>query len=247
MKTARFFRSDIGRILSGAVLFAFALALDAFAPKIAPVFYILALLVSALDIYIDAVKGIIRRDLLDEKFLMSIASIGAMIIGEWSEGVAVMLFFLVGEAFEHRAVKKSRAKIRSLMDICPDTATVLKDGEESVIDADDVEIGDTLVIKPGERVAVDVEILSGSADIDTSALTGESVPRSVSAGDVIESGCIVLNGVLICSAKKEASESAAMRILDMVENATERKSKEENYRPYAKPKRNAFTLWYQCS
>lgn len=190
---------------------------------------IAALLCSGLSVYIDALRGLWRRDFLDEKFLMSIASIGALFLGEVSEAVAVMLFFAIGEAFEHKAVRVSRNKIRSLMDICPDTATVIKDGKEVELDAEDLEAGDLIVVKSGERVPADSIVISGTADIDTSALTGESLPRSVREGEAIESGSIVIGGVLKCEVRLAASESSAARILDMVENASERKSREESF------------------
>ena len=225
-----FFTSDMGRFLAGAVLFAFAIISGAIELAVlSPVMYVIALAISGFTVYIDAVRGILRRDFLDEKFLMSIASIGAMIIGEYTEGVAVMLFFLLGEMFEHKAVSSSRKKIKSLLDICPDEAMVIRDGKEYEIDADDVVVGDTLVIKAGERVAVDCIVLSGSADVDTSAITGESMPISVGEGSHIVSGSIILGGALICRAEREASESSAVRILDMVENASENKAVEENF------------------
>ncbi len=229
-KALDFLRSELGRFILGAVLFVTALALDIAELSVASlVIYICALAASGFSVYVDAVKGILRRDFLDEKFLMSIASIGAMIIGEYTEGVAVMLFFLLGEMFEHKAISSSRKKIKSLLDICPDEATVIRNGEETVVDADEVEIGDTVIIKSGDRVPVDAIVLSGFADADTSAITGESVPRAVSPGSHIESGSIIIGGALVCRAEKCASESSAVRILEMVENASENKAKEENF------------------
>lgn len=180
-------------------------------------------------VFVDAIKGILRRDLLDEKFLMSIASIGAMIVGEWSEGVAVMIFFLVGETFEHYAVRKSRSAIKSLMDICPDEACVLVDGVEQTVDAEDVEVGSTIVIRPGERVPIDSVVTFGSADVDTSSMTGEPLPISVAVGSQLCSGYIVKNGVLHAKTLKISSESSASRILEMVENASDNKSREEAF------------------
>ena len=230
MSVLRFIENDKFKIVFGSVFFAAALVVDAVAISVAAVIlYSLALAFSGLSVYIDAVRGVIRRDFLDEKFLMSIASIGAVIVGEISEAVAVMLFFAVGEAFEHRAVAASRKKIRALMDICPDTATVIRNDEEIKIDAEDVEVGEIVVIKSGERVPVDAVVVDGSADIDTSPLTGESIPRAAVRGDKIESGCVVIGGILRCEVLRPASESSAMRILEMVENADERKAKEENF------------------
>ena len=226
-KFLSFVSGEFFRITLGASLFVAALILSQFGfSAISLALYIIALLISGIGVYIDAIRGICRGDLLDEKFLMSLASIGAMIIGEYTEGAAVMLFYLVGELFEHRAVSRSRRRIRALMDICPDEATVLVDGKEEVRDSSDVDVGDTLLIKAGERVAVDVRVISGMADADTSAITGESIPRSVSEGSYIESGTVIVGGSLVCRAEKTAENSAAQRILDMVENATENKAAE---------------------
>lgn len=229
-KIIDFLCSELGRFVIGAVIFINALAFDIKQFSVASIIlYICALATSGFSVYVDAIKGLLRRDFLDEKFLMSIASIGAMIIGEYTEGVAVMLFFLLGEMFEHKAVTSSRKRIKSLLDICPDEATVVRDGEETVVDADEVEIGDTVIIKAGDRVPVDAIVLSGFADADTSAITGESVPRAVSPGSHIESGSIIIGGALVCRAEKCASESSAVRILEMIENANENKAKEENF------------------
>ena len=229
-KVASFLISEAGRIVIGLVFFITAFILDALSVEILPlIFYLVALLAAGIAVFIDAVRGIIRGDLLDEKFLMSIASIGAMIVGEYSEGVAVMLFFLVGEYFEHKAVSKSRKSIRALMDIRPDEATVVKDGVEISVDADEVEPGETIVIRAGERVPLDSVVISGDADVDTSAITGESLPRRVSVGSEIDSGFVVLNGVIYAKALRSAEKSRASRILELVENANERKSKTENF------------------
>ena len=226
----KFVKSDIGRIAIASVLFISALILEQNVNKYVGLgFYIAALLVSGCMVFVDALRGIFRRDLLDEKFLMSIASIGAMILGEWREGVAVMLFFLVGETFEHYAVRRSRASIRSLMDICPDEACVLTDDGEEEMDAEDVEIGSIIVIRPGERVPIDSVVTEGSADVDTSSMTGESLPVSVGVGSELSSGFIVTNGLLHARTVREAGDSAAARILSLVENANESKSKEENF------------------
>lgn len=190
---------------------------------------LLALLISGLSVFIGAVKGIIRGDLLDEKFLMSLASIGAFIIGEATEGVAVMIFFLVGEYFEHKAVRKSRKSIKELLDICPDTARVIVDGEESEEDAEDVEIGSTILVRPGERMPIDSRIVLGSCRLDTSSLTGESMPRDAVVGDEVSSGVVVLDGAITCVTLRTHENSRASVVLELVENARERKSKEENF------------------
>ncbi len=225
-----FFKSEIGRIALGFAVFISAFILEKLEfLKAALVLYIIALFVSGIAVFFDAVRGILRRDFLDEKFLMSIASIGAMIVGEWSEGVAVMLFFLVGEFFEHKAVARSRKSIKSLMAICPDTANVLINGEEFETDAEDVEVGSLIVIRAGERVPLDAIVVDGSSDIDTSALTGEAIPRTVRVGDEIKSGVVLLNGVLTAKTVRAAEDSAAARILALVEEANERKAREETF------------------
>lgn len=192
-------------------------------------FLIAALLIAGLPVFIGAVKGILRRDFLDEKFLMSIASVGAFIIGEATEGVAVMLFFLVGEYFEHKAVRRSRKSIKELLDICTDTARVIVDGEESEEDAEDVEVGTTILVRPGERMPIDSRIISGACRLDTSSLTGESMPRDAVVGDEVDSGVIVLDGAIRCVTVRDHSSSRASVVLELVENARERKSKEENF------------------
>ena len=196
-------------IISGGALFVCGIILSAFGiDPLCNIILAASLLLSGAKVYFNAVKGILRKDFLDERFLMSIASVGAVIIGEYTEGAAVMLFYLVGELFEHRAVSRSRRRIRALMDICPDEATVLVDGIEEVRDSSEVEVGDTLLIKAGERVAVDVKVISGIADADTSAITGESIPRSVGEGSYIESGTVIVGGSLVCRAEKTAENSA---------------------------------------
>lgn len=233
-KIKKLLSSELSRIIVGFLLFLSALTVDYFTRHYsfslwAFLLYLCALLVSGFSVFFDAARGIIRGDFLDEKFLMSIASVGAVIIGDMTEGVAVMLFFLVGEYFEHKAVARSRRSIRSLMDIRPDEATVITENGEETVDAEDVAIGSQIVVRAGERVPIDSVIISGSADVDTSALTGESIPRAVSVGDSIESGSVVVGGVLTCRTVRLAEESAASRILELVENATERKSREENF------------------
>lgn len=192
-------------------------------------FLLASLIVAGAEVFYGALKGILRGDLLDEKFLMSIASIGAIIIGEFTEGPAVMLFFLVGEYFEQKAVRKSRSSIKELLDICPDTARVIVDGQDVEMDAEDVEVGSKILIRPGERVPIDSRIINGECRLDTASLTGESMPRYVSVGDIIDSGAIVLDGSVTCITVRMHSESRATRVLELVENARELKSKEENF------------------
>ena len=226
----RILKSDVFKIVAGLVLFipgAVLLHLGYSAVSFA--LLISALLISGLSVFVSAVKGIMRRDFLDEKFLMSVASVGAFIIGEPSEGVAVMLFFLIGEYFERKAVRRSRRSIKELLDICPDTARVIVDTEEIEEDAEDVEIGSVILVRPGERMPIDSRIISGSSRLDTSSLTGESMPRYATVGDEVDSGVIVLDGALTCVTVKDHASSRASVVLELVENARERKSREENF------------------
>lgn len=225
-----FLKSDVARIISSLIFFISALIVEQYVNSYgALALYTVALIISGCGVFVDAVRGILRRDLLDEKFLMSIASIGAMIVGEWREGVAVMLFYLVGETFEHRAVRRSRASIRSLMDICPDEACVLTGEGEETVGAEDVEVGSIIIIRPGERVPIDSVVTFGSADVDTSSMTGEPLPVSVTVGSQLSSGFIVTNGLLQARTVRASGDSAAARILSLVENANESKSSEENF------------------
>ena len=229
-RVKKLIKNELFAIIGGLSFFLSALVCEVFEfNTVALVFYIFALIFSGAGVMLDAIRGILRRDLLDEKFLMSIAAVGAMIIGERSEGVAVMIFFLIGEFFEHRAVAKSRRSIKSLMQIKPDEACVVRDGVEERIDAEEALVGEIIIIRPGERVPLDCEIIEGASDIDTSALTGESLPRSALVGDTLDSGVIVLNGTLTCRALRIAEESRAARVLELVEYASDRKAPEESF------------------
>ena len=181
------------------------------------------------DIVYKAVRGIVNGQVFDENFLMTIATFGAFGVGEYSEAVAVMLFYQVGELFQSYAVSRSRQSIADLMDICPEYANLEKDGELVQADPDDVEIGDIIVIKPGERVPLDGRVISGESMVDTSALTGESVPRRVETGSEIISGCINESGVLRVEVTKEFDDSTVARILELVENASSKKAQVENF------------------
>ncbi len=226
----RLYKSEPLRILVGLCFFIPALILEHLGFEVISLgLFIAALLLSGATVFISAFRGILRGDVFDEKLLMSVAAVGAMIIGEAEEGVAVMLFFLVGEWFEHIAVRRSRNSIRSLMDIRPDTATVLADGAESVLDAEDVAVGSVILIRSGERVPIDCAVISGECDLDNSALTGESLPISVKIGDELSSGAVVLGGAVTAKTLRTADSSAAARILDLVENAQERKSRAESF------------------
>ena len=191
--------------------------------------FMIPYLVIGYDILKKAFKGIKNKQVFDENFLMAVATIGAILLGDYKEGVAVMLFYQIGELFQSYAVGKSRRNISELMDIRPDYANLESDGEVKEVSPYDVAIGSIIVVKPGEKVPLDGEVIEGHASLDTSALTGESVPREVKPGDEIISGCINNSGVLRIKTSKEFSESTVSKILDMVENASSKKSKSENF------------------
>ena len=182
------------------------------------------------DILLKAWKGILHRQVFDENFLMAVATVGAIALGEYTEGVAVMLFYQIGELFQSYAVGRSRRNITELMDIRPDYANlVLADGSFEKVDPDEVEIGSVILVQPGEKVPLDGVVISGKASLNTSALTGESVPRSVSEGDEIISGCINVDGLLQVRTTRDFEESTVSKILEMVENASSRKSRPEHF------------------
>ena len=181
------------------------------------------------DILYKSFRNILHGQIFDENFLMTIASIGAFVLGDYTEGTAVMLFYQVGELFQSYAVGNSRKSIAALMDIRPDYANIEKDGEIVSVDPDEVEIGTTIIVKPGERIPIDGIIEEGNSSVDTSALTGESVPRTISAGDEVISGCININGLLRIRTTKLFGESTVSKILDLVENSSSKKSKAENF------------------
>ena len=195
-----------------------------------PILYFIPFIIAGYDIVIKAFKNIAHGQVFDENFLMLIASIGAYGIGEYSEAVAVIIFYQVGELFQSYAVGKSRKSIADMMDICPEYANVEKeDGRTEETDPDDVETGSIIVIKPGERIPIDSVVLSGESYVDTSALTGESVPRRAAEGDTVFSGSVNGNGLLRCRTLKAYEDSAVAKILELVENASSRKSKHENF------------------
>lgn len=193
------------------------------------VLFLIPYLVIGYDILIKAGKGIKNHQVFDENFLMAVATVGAIALGDYREGVAVMLFYQIGELFQSYAVGKSRRNISDLMDIRPDYANIERDGEIEEVDPDEVEIGSIIVVKPGEKVPIDGVIIEGTTTLNTSALTGESVPRDASEGDEVISGCINMTGVLRIKTAKEFGESTVSKILDMVENASSRKSRSENF------------------
>ena len=191
--------------------------------------FIISYLIVGLDIIIKAIRNIFRGKVFDENFLMALATIGAFAIGEFPEAVAVMLFYQVGELFQSYAVDKSRKSIASLMDIRPDYANVKRNNEISKINPEEVKIGETIIVKPGEKIPLDGKIIKGNSMLDTSALTGESLPREVKENDEVLSGCINQNGLLEIEVTKEFGESTVSKILDLVENASSKKSKSENF------------------
>lgn len=216
------------RIIIAAVLFAAGslLTLD---PTAEMAVFLVCYVVIGWDIVWKALTNILHGQVFDENFLMTIATIGALILGEHSEGVAVMLFYQVGEWFQSYAVSKSRKSIASLMDIRPDYANVERNGKLEQVDPEEVNIGDTIVVKPGERVPLDGKIIKGTSALDTSALTGESMPRDVEPGMEVISGCINQTGILTIQTTKKYGESTVAKILNLVENASDKKGKTENF------------------
>lgn len=217
------------RIIIGAAVLATAVLLSLNNEWLQIALFIISYIIVGEDVVKRAVKNIFKGQVFDENFLMSIATIGAFFIGEYPEGVAVMLFYQVGELFQSYAVGKSRKSIASLMDIRPDYANVKKGDELVKVDPDEVQIGDIIVIKAGEKIPLDGKVIEGSSMIDTSALTGESVPREVEVGSDILSGCININGVITAEVTKEFGESTVSKILDLVENASSKKSNSEQF------------------
>jgi len=215
-------------LVIGAVLFAVGIAFNfSFWPEFS-IFFASYILVGG-EIIFRAIKNMVRGQVFDENFLMTIATIGAFAIQEFPEGAAVMLFYRIGELFQDMAVNRSKRSISALMDIRPDYATLIAGNEEKRVDPDEVKIGDRIIVKPGEKIPLDGRILEGKSMVNTSALTGESVPREVEAGDDVLAGFINTNGVLTIEVGKEFGESAVAKILDLVQNATARKAPTENF------------------
>ena len=227
------------RIIVGAVLLAVAALVEHTVQL--PVWqmlliYLVPYMVVGYDVVGEAIEGICHGEVFDEDFLMFVATVGAMCIGflpgaepQFAEAVFVMLFFQVGELFEHYAEHRSRRSIRALMDIRPDTANVLRNGNVQTVSPDTIAVGETVIVKPGERVALDGEIVDGTSALNTVALTGESMPRDVRKGDQVVSGCVNISGVLTVKVQKSFGESTASKIISMVENASEKKSKSEAF------------------
>ena len=217
------------KIIIALILFLLAMTINFNNEMITKVIFIIAYLIVGLEILKKALRNITRGKVFDENFLMSVATIGAFAIGEFPEAVAVMLFYQVGELFQSYAVDKSRKSISSLMDIRPDFANVEREEKIEKVDPDEVKIGEIIVVKPGEKVPLDGIVVEGKTSLDTKALTGESLPREISENDEILSGSINLNGVIKIKVTKEYGESTVSKILDLVENASSKKSKSENF------------------
>lgn len=222
-------KKQLARIVSAAVLFLLAAALP-LSPAVEMAAFLLCYALIGWDIVWKAVTNILHGQVFDENFLMTVATVGALCLNEYSEGVAVMLFYQVGEWFQSYAVNKSRRSISSLMDIRPDSANVIRSGGTiKQVDPEEVQIGETIVVRAGERVPLDGVIIEGSSSLDTSALTGESLPRKVAAGEEVISGCINQSGTLQVRVSKIYGESTVAKILDLVENASSKKSKSEAF------------------
>ena len=225
----RIMNERLKRIIIAGIIYALGIILMINDKSINLLFFLISYIIIGHDVIIKAFKNLRNGNPLDEHFLMTIASIGAFIIGEAPEGVAVMLFYQVGEYFQDYAVDKSRRSVAELMDIRPDYANVLRDGEEVKTDPDEVNIGETIIIKPGEKVPLDGVITTGYSAIDVSALTGESIPIDVNVGDNILSASININGLITAEVTTEYEESTVSKILDLVENASSKKSKSERF------------------
>jgi Cd2+/Zn2+-exporting ATPase len=222
-------RKRLWRILVSAAVWTAAALIGSDLKWIQLALFVAAYALVGWDVLTKAVRNIIRGNVFDENFLMGLATVGAFLIGAYPEGVAVMLFYQIGELFQDYAVDKSRKSIANLMDIRPDYANVKKDDGLVQMDPDEVQIGDIIVMKAGERIPLDAKVIEGISMIDTSALTGESVPREVNVGDDILSGCINLNGLITARVTKEYEESTVSKILDLVENASTKKSRSEQF------------------
>lgn len=222
-------KKEIIKIVIALILFLVALIVPLESQLINNGLFVISYLIVGLEIVLKAIRNIFKGKVFDENFLMVIATIGAFVIGEYPEAVAVMLFYQIGEAFQDYAVDKSRKSIISLMDIRPDFANIQRNGKIDKINPEEVNVGDIIVVKPGEKVPLDGIIVKGTSMIDTSALTGESVPKEIKEQDEILSGCINENGVLEVKVTKKFGESTASKILDLVENASSKKSKSENF------------------
>ncbi len=217
------------RIIISAVLAAVLCLMPVENQYVRLALFLIPYLIIGYDILRKAVLGIVNGQVFDENFLMALATVGAIILGEYVEGTAVMLFYQIGELFQNYAVGKSRRNISALMDIRPDYANIEQDGQLEQVDPDDVAVGTVIVVQPGEKVPIDGVVVGGSSTLNTSALTGESLPREVREGDEVISGCVNLTGLLRMETTKEFGESTVSKILDLVENSSMKKSKSENF------------------
>ena len=217
------------KILVALILFLIALIINFNKDLINNTLYIISYIIVGFEIIKKAIRNITRGKVFDENFLMTIATLGAFGIGEFPEAVAVMLFYQIGELFQNYAIDKSRKSITSLMDIRPDYANVERNGKQQKVDPNEVKIGEIITVKPGEKVPLDGYVVEGKSSLDTKALTGEPLPRNVIKGEEIFSGCINLNGVIKIKVTKEYAESTVSKILDLVENASSKKTKSENF------------------
>ena len=222
------YNKSIIRLIIGGILFILGLILNLPNWSEFTIFLISYFIVGG-DIVLRALKNIVKGQIFDENFLMSIATIGAFVIGQFPEGVAVMLFYQVGELFQNVAVNHSRKSITALMDIRPDFANIKLDNQLKKVSPEDVKVGDIIVVKPGEKIPLDGKVIEGKSMVDTSSLTGESVPRTIDVGDNALSGCINVNGVLTIEVSKEFGESTVSKILELVQNASSRKASTENF------------------
>ncbi len=221
-------KKELIRIGAGALVLIIAVAVS-FPPYINLAFFLAAYFIIGGDVLWKAIRNIFHGQVFDENFLMSIATVGAFFVGEYPEAVSVMLFYQVGEMFQDYAVNRSRKSISSLMDIRPDYANVKRNGELVTVDPEEVSINEIIVVKAGEKIPLDGKVIEGHSLVDTSALTGESVPREIDVGSDVLSGCINLNGLLTIEVAKEFGESTVSKILDLVENASNKKAKRENF------------------
>ena len=216
------------RIIAAAVLLAIFSKISV-NPYLKFALFMIPYLIIGYDILKKAFKGIMNRQIFDENFLMAVATVGAIALGDYKEGTAVMLFYQIGELFQSYAVGKSRKNISELMDIRPDYANVERGGKVEKVDPDEVEIGSIIMVRPGEKIPIDGVIVEGTSTLNTSALTGESLPREVKEEDEVISGCINMTGVLRIRTTREFGESTVSKILDLVENSSSKKSRSENF------------------
>ena len=222
-------KKELIKIIISLILFIFSLTIKFENIMINNLLFIISYIIVGYEILIKALRNIIKGKVFDENFLMSVATIGAFAIGEFPEAVAVMLFYQIGELFQSYAVDKSRKSIAKLMDIRPDYANIYKNGKIEKVKPDEVTLGENIIIKPGEKIPLDGVIVEGKTLLDTKALTGESIPKEALEGCEVLSGCINLSGAIKVKVTKEFGESTVSKILDLVENASSKKSKSENF------------------